>query len=367
MIDPLLRQRLSQGYAKLGDITFQIALNMRKGKDHVASQRALYEQGIKMSVLLKLLYRHIDFDANGFPILYRITEKQINRFVKCLVQLGELSTYPIVPYIIPSTKPILITQGAAGSTGPVGPAGLDANIIVEPAPGETQIIVSSTVVLGVRHDRISLSLYTLPTLLAAISGTKLFENGSSNTISLTLTIRKGRDNIVTLVCSDSTVNAILQPLVNLTTINGITQPTNIILSVPIQTVPFTFNFTLNDGSINNVLASDAINFVYPFIYGAFDAQAVNPYTTGTRVLAVKANRTIPLNGTDTFFSIGYDAAYGDLTKIKDQSGFDVTSAWTKHVVSVTSTGLAINYTTNFNFYVTNLKTTITNANYTIEF
>lgn len=366
MLDPQLRQRLSQGYAKLGDITYQIALNMRKGKNHVASQRALYEQGIKMSILLKLLYRHVDFDTNGFPILYRITEIQVNRFIGCLIQLGELSTYPIVPYIIPSTKPILITQGAAGSTGPVGPPGSDANIIVEAKPGETQIIVDTVIIGGVKHDRISLALYTLQTLLASISGTKLFENGSSNTISLTLTIRKGRDNVVTLVCADPTVDGILQPLVNLTTINGITQPTNIILSIPTQTVPFTFNFTINDGT-NNVLASDAINFVYPFIYGAFDAQVGNPYTSGTRVLAVKANRTIPLNGTDTFFSIGYDAAYGDLTKIKDQNGFDVTSAWTKHVISVTSTGLAVNYTTNFNFYVTNLKTTIVSANYTIEF
>lgn len=366
MIDPQLRQYLSQGYAKLGDITYQIALNMRKGKNHVASQRALYEQGIKMSVLLKLLYRHIDFDVNGFPILYRITEIQVNRFIKCLIQLGELNTYPIVPYIIPSTKPILVTQGAVGSTGPAGPAGLDANIIVEPLAGETQILVSSTVLSGVKHYRVALSIYTLPTLLAAISGTKLFENGSSNTISLTLTIRKGRDNVVTLVCSDSTVNAILQPLVNLATINGITQPTNIILSIPTQTVPITLNFTINDAT-NNVLASDATNFVYPFLYGAFDAQTINPYTSGSRRLAVKSPQSFVLNGTDTYFSIGYDNTFGDLTKIIDQNGFDVTSAWTKHIISVTSTGLAVNYTYNFNIYVTNLKTTISNATYTIFF
>lgn len=366
MLDPQLRQRLAQGYVKLGDISYQLALNMKKGKDHVTSQKDLYQQGIKISILLKVLFRHVDFDLNGIPILYRITEVQVNRFVKCLVQLGDLNTYPIVPYIIPTTKPIIITQGTQGSQGIAGTAGLDANIIVEILPGETQISVSSVILSGIKHYRVGLSLYTIPLLSAFISGTKLFENGSSNAISLTLTITKKRDNIVTLICNISGVNTILQPLVNLTTINGVSQPTTIILSIPTQTAPVTYNFTLNDGT-TNVVASDAINFVYPFIYGAFNATLVNPYTSGTRRLAVQGPQSIPLNGSNSYFSIGYPASYGPLTKILDQNGFDVTSAFTLNVVSVTSTGLAVNYTTNFNFYVSNVKTTIVNSNYSISF
>src|SRR6478736_2201463 len=97
MLDPRLKERLAQGYSKIGDITYKIALNLKKGKDRIPAQLSLYEQGIKMNMLLKVLFRHIVFEDDGSITLYRITPEQVNKFVRCLIELGELDTYPIAP------------------------------------------------------------------------------------------------------------------------------------------------------------------------------------------------------------------------------------------------------------------------------
>lgn len=129
MLDPKLEATLSKAYAKIGDISYTIALNMQKGKDHVASQRVLKSQGIRMALLLKTLYRDVTFTAGtGIPVLWGgITEVQVNEFLRHLIQIGELDKYPVVPSLLPTSKPVIISTGAPGSPGPpgsVGPQGL---------------------------------------------------------------------------------------------------------------------------------------------------------------------------------------------------------------------------------------------------
>ncbi len=127
MLDPNLKDIIAKAYAKLGDISYSIALNMKKGKDSSISQRKLYEQGIKMRMILRVLLRQITFDSiTNFPTLYRLTEEQVNKFVRCLIQLGELNKYPTVPVLVPNTQPVIVAslQGDTGPPGPIGPQGL---------------------------------------------------------------------------------------------------------------------------------------------------------------------------------------------------------------------------------------------------
>ena len=367
MLDPRLKDRLAQGYAKIGDITYKIALNLKRGKDHIPAQRALYEQGIKMNVLLKVLFRHIKFNDDGTIVLYRITEEQVNKLVRCLVELGELDQYPIVPTALPNVKPILVTTGEQGEPGQDGQDGSDANIIVEPEIGEDQISVNSVVIDGVRHDRIKFTAYVAAKLTAAIQGSKVFEIGTNNNITINLTSTKGTKTVLTLICStDSDVNLLVQAALNLTAINGLSQPVLTQITVNGQTNTETFNFQIFDGK-TVVNSSDSVSFFYTYLYGTGDTSTLaNYYTMLTKLIAGKADRSFLLNGSNKYFFIGFDQGYGPVT-IFDQNGFDKTADFTLLTVSVTSTGLASNYTRTYRIYRTTLKTTIINALYTIKF
>jgi len=147
MLDPNLQSIISKAYAKIGDISYAIALKMKIGKNTLPAQRALFEQGIKMSIILKILTRQIKFDpVTNIPTLYRLTELQVNRLVRCLVQLGELNKYPVVPSLLPNVTPVILNQGLQGNpgssiTGPKGDPGVATDFSVINA--NTTVIVDS--------------------------------------------------------------------------------------------------------------------------------------------------------------------------------------------------------------------------------
>jgi hypothetical protein len=118
MLDPNLQSIISKAYAKIGDISYAIALKMKIGKNTLPVQRTLFEQGIKMSIILKILTRQIKFDSvTNIPTLYRLTELQVNRLVRCLVKLGDLNKYPVVPSLLPNVTPVILNQGLQGNPG----------------------------------------------------------------------------------------------------------------------------------------------------------------------------------------------------------------------------------------------------------
>jgi hypothetical protein len=96
-----------QGYVKVGDISYAIAINLIKGKDYTNKQKDLCERGIKILRILKVLFLHVRFE-NEIPVLYRIEEEQVNALLKCLIRLADLDKYPIPTNYIPSYKDIKI-------------------------------------------------------------------------------------------------------------------------------------------------------------------------------------------------------------------------------------------------------------------
>jgi hypothetical protein len=367
MLDPRLKEWLSKGYAKIGDISYSIALNMRKGKNQVTSTRNLYEQGIKMSVILKVLNRHISFDeVTGLPTLWRITEEQVNKFLKCLIELGELDKYPIVPTLFPATKPIIVNKGAPGGQGLQGNNGSNAEIIVQLATGEGQLKLTTTVVGLIKTYELSLVNYIVEKLTAVIQGSRVFEVGTVQNFSILITSTKGTEAIVTLICTDGPINTILQPYVDLVQLNGVTQPSLISLPLTNQSITKTYQFNVNDGK-TTVTASDTVSFYNPFLYGPSAVTGINPYTALTKKITGKANEIFTFNDTDKYFYICYPASYGSLVSIKDPNGFEALGAFTVTTENVTSSGLTNNWTLSYKVYRTTIKTSVVNGNYQIFF
>lgn len=369
MLDPKLREILSKAYVKIGEIAYTISLNMKKGKNSTPSQKDLYQQGIKMYAMLDVLFRHVTFDEdnNNQPILWRITEEEVNKLTRCLIQIGQLNTYPVAPSLFPTTKPVIIQSGPQGAQGIPGINGTNANIIVQALAGEKQVKVQETIVGPLKTYDISFVPYVLPLLSVGIQGGKIFEVGDLRDFDILVTSTKGTEDIVTLVCNDGTVNTSLQGLLNLIDANNeLVQPYQILVPVTNIGANQTFIFTTNDGE-ESVIASDTINFYYPYLFGNTAGDTITHYTALTKSITAQSNRTFLLNGTDQYFWIAYPSSYGALSKIKDQNGFDVTSDWTSSLVNVTSTGLDNNWTIEYRVYRTTIKTTISNANYSIEY
>lgn len=368
MLDPKLKDWLSKGYAKIGDISYSIALNMRKGKNNTPSQRNLYEQGIKMYLLLDILFRGITFDSETeLPILWRITEEQVNKFLRCLIKIGELDKYPVVPSLFPTVKPIIINKGVIGQTGEAGQDGSDATVDCIPDTGEEQISITEEVIAGVKTFKFKFTQYVMQILTAAIQGGKVFEVGTVQDITILVTSTKGTSDIVTLFSPDGAVDTILQGYVDLIQLNDVNdQPVGISLPITGQTTTKTYQFTENDGK-NNVSASDTLSFFYPYLYGSGATTGGNPYTSLTKVIAGKSNKVFILNVNNEYAKIYYPSSYGTLTSIKDPSSLEAIGAFSTGLENVTSSGLTNNWTIEYRYYRTTLKTTIVNGQYQIFF
>ena len=364
MLDPRLQEWMSRGYMKIGDISYDIALAMKKGKNHTPSQRNRYEQGIKIYSILDVLFRHVTF-TNDVPILWRIEEETVNKFVRCLVEIGELDKLPAAPSLFPTSKPTVIQTGATG-TSVVGPPGSDANINVILKTGEIQLKLIESVISEVKTFEISLVDYVLPNLMIEIQGGKIFEVGDERDFDITITSLKGTEDITTIICDDSTVNATLQSLLDIVAANDIgSQPYQIMIPVTTQQIDQVFTISTNDGQ-NIVDATDAINFYFPFLFGATTSNTPTHYTSLTKLIEAKGNKEFIFNDTDKYFWVCYPSSYGTLTKLKDENGLNVIDDFTTSLVNITSSGLDNNYTEEFRLYRTTIKTSI-NQTYSIQF
>jgi hypothetical protein len=363
MLDPNLKKHMLGAYAQIGKYGYDTVFNMIKGKDFTPKQRELLERRIKIWLILKVLFRHVNLETTP-PTLYRITEEEVNRFVRCLVQLAELHDYPVVPSILPTSKPIVIAQ-LQGAQGEQGIAGTDANIIVENGDANNEVVVTLDVISGVKHYKVALDLYVEPEIVVAFDQT-LFEVGVNATPEVTLTSTKGRDSIVSIICDDGPTDAVLQPLINLTTLNDENnQPVALVFNTPIVTANKTYGFSTDD---NSVLASKRVTFVYPFLYGMNNTVLASYYLNLTKLVEVQGNKEFVFNGEDKYIYIMYPDTYPELKAIRDNNGHNVINQFTLSAETVNSANLDNNWSNvDYKLYRSTLKTTIDNETFTIEF
>lgn len=108
----------------------------------------------------------------------------------------------------------------------------------------------------------------------------------------------------------------------------------------------------------SVTTTQTLEFIYPFYYGVSNTSTISTLSGLTTSLQKKGNKTFTFSQTNQYAVIAYDSAYGNLSKIIEQStGYDVTSSWTK-------------YTNISGFYVyiqNSPQTTPSSVGYTFQF
>ena len=100
----------------------------------------------------------------------------------------------------------------------------------------------------------------------------------------------------------------------------------------------TFTLTANDGR-NNVSSSISYKFVYPYYVGvsSTDTLTETDIKALTKKVETKSNKTINYTTKQSYMVFAYPSSYGDISKIIDQNGFDVTTSFTKSTVNIDGT------------------------------
>ena len=374
MLNRNLDSIIAQSYVELGDLSLRLVRNHEAGLEGSKRQEALWNRAASVRILLK-----------GLESRARQEFTVVNKLLSCLVKLSNINDFPAAPVLFNNIKPsVFFKTGAEGAAGTAGADGDDANIVVNEGDGEVAVV--ETAPGGVKTYTLSLNQYTQPTVSIAVDTASITspssiyrEIGTDIAIPLTITLTKGRDDVTTSV--------ITNPAALNTAYQIAYEPTKRILVNTNGSETFTFTdttqeasetYTLNlsDGT-NTPTNSGSIVFSYPILEGDSAGTSITYYSALSKVLQGDGgispdpvtSKTVTFNATGQYFWFGYPnttpVTYGDLVLIRDQNGFDVTSAWTKlDTQVVTSTGLDNNWTSNgstvphYTFYRTTLSTTI---------
>lgn len=308
-----------------------------------------------------------------------LTSKEQEHIYLCLQDSLKIQNYPVAQLLSELGNDVKIQTGPPGPAGPAGAAGANgtnANIVVTRETAETGITIREEIVGGVKTYYLKLTPYAAATIAVSLDDAVIIDPDQYRvtsigrviaTLQVFSALTKGRDNVISSTVTEPTsLDATYQTLLNLATLNS-TGSQTVTLSPTNVSVTSTYTININDGKTVNA-STATVTFVYPFLHGNTAGTAINHYTDLVKLVQTKANKVIKFNGTSQYFWFGFPDTYGNLVQILDQNGFDVTSAFTKLTpVSVTSTGLDVNFTTNYTFYRTTAATTITDGNYTFKF
>lgn len=229
---------------------------------------------------------------------------------------------------------------------------------------------SATVSLAGLKDVLDyiMAITYLGPLIASFSGSSnsLREKGTSvSGITLTVNVTKRSNLIAQIVFKQSgTAFETLAPPVQ--TGSGATASS-------IAVTPFSDNMTFSvevtdavvgpDGG-NTVTSSTTYSFVYPYYYGA-DVPGLTPSQVAALTKVVTSentnyNRSFTTANGDVYY-FAYPAAYGNLTSILDENGFETFSSWTKTTANITGLDTtAVSY----NIYESNNPVVAGSTNFT---
>ena len=134
----------------------------------------------------------------------------------------------------------------------------------------------------------------------------------------------------------------------------------------------TFVQTNNDGSPTIISSNTTtVSFVYPYLWGmnvTSGLSGTSLYNAFTpQIITQPSSQIVNLVGTATYIYFAYPSSYPDLTSILDPNGFQIITDFTKTIVSVTSTGLTNNWTTNYKVYQTNIIASPSGNYYTFTY
>lgn len=318
---------IRESYIELGNIAITVVNAVQgKGNARTSTIKALYNRGIKIRLLLK-----------GLMFEDRLSDETINRYLDCLVKLAQIRRFGAAPVIALSNtnKLLLFTKGKDG-INIKGDPGDDATVDVVEDTGEDQIVVTETIVGGIKTFKLKFVEYVQPSIIMAINtgalsgdtyqtNKKIREQGETLTVPLKITLTKGsKDVISSAITTPSSLDTTYQTLLDLVTLNSVgSQVINMNHAGIDSAQSYIGNIADED---NTPSSSDSLSFVYPFLFG-FSTLALtesNLYTQLTKMIQNQGDKTFPLNGTDGYPYFGYPSEYGALSIIKDGNGFNVT-------------------------------------------
>lgn len=120
-----------------------------------------------------------------------------------------------------------------------------------------------------------------------------------------------------------------------------------------------YTATVGDGTSTNTSNSVTFSFVYPFYYGV-GAQALSGSSVQglTKLLQTQQNTATTTSPTNQVYYFAYPQAYGSLSSIIDQNGFNVTAGYTQRSATLTMLD-----STNQPYYIYEFNTLTTQTNF----
>jgi hypothetical protein len=117
--------------------------------------------------------------------------------------------------------------------------------------------------------------------------------------------------------------------------------------------------TNNNGNPTVINSSArAASFIYPYLWGTSSIAGLSGtslYNAFSRQTVASGNKTVSMIGNVVYIYFAYPSSYGSLVSILDPNTFEAIGNFDhSSSVSVTSTGLTYNWTTNYEVYRTTL-------------
>lgn len=98
-----------------------------------------------------------------------------------------------------------------------------------------------------------------------------------------------------------------------------------------------FTLQASDGK-NTVQNTISYKFVHPYYVGVLNTNTPteSDIVGLTKKVEVKGNKTLGFSTSQSYMAFAYPSSYGDISKIVDQNGFDVTASFTKSTAIINS-------------------------------
>jgi hypothetical protein len=166
-----------------------------------------------------------------------------------------------------------------------------------------------------------------------------FEVGTYPNVRLSYSITKRSENTLPTALTNMIPNS--YPAITTYSNSYVTGIAKGIVIEPIENDTTIFTIKVSDGITVNS-ASASVTGIYPYFYGFTASNIMNTYGLETlnKKINIKVDETYDIyqsgvSSTDTFYFV-YDFDYGDLSSILDDSDNNITSFFTKSVVTLSS-------------------------------
>jgi hypothetical protein len=100
MLNRNINSIIYQSYIKLGDLSYEIARKTEEGFAGNKALNCLWERLVKIDNLLYTIVENAEVVDNSVYRIVNVSDADINKLLSCLVQVVEITDYPIAGFLI---------------------------------------------------------------------------------------------------------------------------------------------------------------------------------------------------------------------------------------------------------------------------